>query len=288
MSLVLYDTYIPTPLELVRTEDKLLKTNYTADQFLSFLHNVSYYATRINRSWNCILEPKEVDDSDPEVFEIVPGLVKDNFTAMRHVQMLTPCNGLVRVAPTQKEKRLLKEAIDKVYNIHFDTLAILDTLQNIVYHSIMIPSLWVRNVIKSIITSSEYISDDIVFTNQNVESFEDAYIPLITRLLAFYTRGCIALEQDDIMIKEWELEPVPDYKGLYQSSWRNSLLAPDISLFLLRVSHGQTSFEIKLPKHIMPDPIQSGLVRGDAFNNYFRVIATNYNDAAISVKGIYS
>jgi len=297
MSAVLPNTYLETPYEFLKTDLEVLSEE-VLEHIELFQNNIHYYIARMHREWNCYLELREFDEditdsnSDTE-FDSVDGILVPDFTRARYKILLTVCQGNTRITLEDAQRKYLLECIQKVYDLLHtnddDTpeIIFLDLNRNLVYKSELMSSSWMRNVVPKLIDSTSRIHDNLVFSKDLTQDFNQTYLEFISNLRLLFRRGTVAVPDNHPSIQDWQLVESTTSPGIYHPMWFNSLLAPDISSFLLLATTGSTRFEIKLPNGIDPDSSRYPLTyRNDQYAKYL-ITTTNYKHAATQVRNMY-
>ena len=295
MSNVLPNTYLETPYEFLKTDLEVLSEEILGHLEL-FQHNIHYYIARMHREWNCYLELREFDeditDSDSDVeFDPVDGICVPDFTRARYKILLNVCQGNTKITLETSDRDYLEKCIQKVYNLLETTdipeIIFLDLNQNLVYKSELMTSEWLSNVVPKLIDPMSRILDNLVFTKDLTRDFNQIYLEFVIKLKVCFQQGTVALSSNHPSIQDWQLVESSSISGLYHPRWFNSLLAPDISNFLLLATAGSTRFEIKLPNGIDPDSsIYPMVYRNDQYAKYL-ITSTNYKHAATQVRNLY-
>jgi hypothetical protein len=262
MSAILWDTYVITPYSIVRTQEEALPLELS-EELIRYQHNLSYYLTRLHSTWNPLLELREFDDFDADTFQPTPGVLVPDFTRATYRVTLTVCEGSKRIRLDDDQRQQLTQLADDASK--HTTRIILDLRRNLCFQSVVMSSQWLQNIAPTIPNTD--IIDNALWFPSTAEDFNGAYMSLLRQLLQLYNYGVVVVTDNHPAIADWELQP---YGKFYHPKWSNSLLAPHISEFLVRVTMGQTTFPIHLG---------NGIVES--------ISATTYSQAATTIRQLY-
>ena len=295
MSAIHWNTYIETPYEIIKTDEEIIP-EHSRGNLRAFRNNMAYYVARINKEWDCYVELQEFESdavtsteatSTDEEFHPVPGALVPDFTKATYRVILCVYEGNTRVFLTDAQRKHLSEVSQKLYNSRPEVI-FLDLTRNVVYKSELMSATWINNVIPRLLEAEDRIEDDFVFTSDTHTDFAEIYLAFLHQLKSLYRRGTVAVFSNHPSIKDWQLQESVSFPGLYHPEWSNSLLAPKISNFLISVITGKNEFQIKLINGINPDAEKYPLIRRDDYYGTYSITASNYNDAAIEVRNLYS